>query len=345
VGIKQKFYTIFTIMILIICAISFWLIEKNNSALINLEANRIANIVTTQILADRAVYTNGLVGKLEKEGTGASRDAHDRKGYIMLPAQFVRTVSKKVEKSSGSLYKYSLVSEWNLNKEQGLNDNFDHWAWRQLKEQDAEFSKNDSNTAFNWQSVSRVEEVDGKRVLKYMRADPASVQACVSCHNDYEQQSDILALRKNSNTEQGKIWKLHSLMGALKVEIPISSVELLASEARNELLLSILVLFLVGFLGLLFMISKNVIRPVEESINEVDRFKEIVSDVISKNGAILDGSDEEMVILDQENVDLKALQTCSMKNASNAQLAAAACGNLDDGFTKLNDKMQKMLGK
>lgn len=344
-GIKQKFYSILTVMLLIIVVIMFWLLQKNNNTLINLEANRIANIVTTQILADRAIYTMGLVGKLKKDGAGAAVDSHQRPGYIMLPAQFVRSVSIKVDESSGGLYKYSLVSEWNLNKEQGIKDDFDRWAWDQLKIQDKIFSEQTTSEDFKWKPVSRIDEVNGERVLRYMRADPASAQDCVSCHNAYEKNDAVKLLRKQQGVEPGKIWKLHQLMGALRVEIPISSVEALASASRNQLVVSMFILFLVGFIVLLIMLYKNVIHPVEESINEVNRFKLIVSDVIEKNGAILDGSDEEMNLLDQENIDLDNLQEVSMKNASNAQLAAAACGNLDEGFSQLNSKMQKMLGK
>ena len=332
-------------MVLTIGALSFWLLKNSSNELINLEASRIANIVSTQILYDRAVYTEKLVGKLVNDGKGASRESHNRPGYIMLPAQFVRAVSKKVDDSSAGLYKYSLVSEWNLNLEQGLNDDFDRWAWAQLKAQDEVFSQKNKDKEYNWQPVYRIEQVDGERVLRYMRADPASAQACVSCHNDYEQRDDIKQLRGQFGTEQGKQWKLHQLMGALRVEIPISSVEALASESRTELLVSMFILFLVGFIGLLLLLYKNVIHPVEESVKEVNRFKVIIDDVITKNGAILDGSDEEMEILEQENADLNKLQSVSMKNASTAQLAAAACASLDEGFTKLNNEMKKMLGK
>ncbi len=344
-GIKQKFLVIFIIMAIAIGTISFWLLEKSSDELINLEANRIANIVTTQILIDREVYTDKLVGKLVVDGTGASRTSHEQVGFIMLPAQFIRTVAKKVDKQSKGLYRYSLVSEWNLNMDQGLHNDFDHWAWKQLKDQDAQFAQKPTTTGYNWQPVSRVEMVDGQKMLRYMRADPASAQSCVSCHNDYENQPEILKLRQQQGIEQGKQWQLHQLMGALRVDIPISSVEALASESRKNLLISISLVFLIGFTSLLILLYKNIINPVERSVNEVNRFKNIVDDVIEKNVAILDGSDEEMILLSEENVDLEKLNQTSMKNASSAQLAAAACANLEEGFTELNKEMQKILGK
>ena len=60
-------------------------------------------------------------------------------------------------------------------------------------------------------------------------------------------------------------------------------------------------------------------------------------------------SAEEQLRVISETGDIKLdtteLKKLAMNNASNAELAAASCGELDLGFTELNDEMKKMLGR
>ena len=56
-GIKQKFFSVLIIMFSLISLLSYWLLTDSHNKLIDMEANRIAEIVSSQILADRAVYT------------------------------------------------------------------------------------------------------------------------------------------------------------------------------------------------------------------------------------------------------------------------------------------------
>lgn len=346
-GIKQKFFSVLALLFLIISLLSYWILTNGHSKLIDMEANRIADIVSSQILADRAVYTKELVGKLENDGYGASSDSHKRPGFIMLPAQFVRTVSKKVADSSNDLYRYSLVSEWNLNKDQGLKDEFDQWAWAQLQKQNNEFTDKapQSKEPYPWKPVYKIDNSSGSSILHYMRADPASAAACVSCHNRYEKEADVIAFRKKQHVETEKQWQLHELMGAIRVDIPLSSVQKQAESVETNLMISLAVLFIAGFGTLLFILYQNVIEPAEQAINDVAHFKELVDDVINKNREVLDGTDKQYELLTQDEVNINELQDIALKSASDAQLAAASCGNLEDGFKTLNDKMQKMLGK
>jgi len=85
-GIKGKFSIVTLLIGIIISLASYFILERSNNKLIEMEATRIADIVSTQILADRAIYTKTLVGKLKKDGVGADRDWHDKKGFIALPA-------------------------------------------------------------------------------------------------------------------------------------------------------------------------------------------------------------------------------------------------------------------
>jgi hypothetical protein len=50
---------------------------------------------------------------------------------------------------------------------------------------------------YSWKPVYRFEAHNGAPVLSYMRADPAAAESCVSCHNQYEQQAEIIAMRNS----------------------------------------------------------------------------------------------------------------------------------------------------
>ena len=176
-GIRGRFLLVTVLIALTVGGSSYWILERSNQELLELNAVRIADIVTSQVAADRAEYSANVVGKLKKEGTGSAVDSPERQGYVQLPAQFARAVSQRVAAQAGDLYSYSLLSEWNLHEDQGLKDDFDRWAWRQLMEQDAAFQAAgppDERLGYPWKPVYRFETAGGAPVLRYLRADPAS---------------------------------------------------------------------------------------------------------------------------------------------------------------------------
>ncbi len=336
-------------MALLVGVVTYGILTRSHDDLIDMEAQRIAEIVTTQVIADRAIYTKELVGKLKNDGTGAARDSHQRTGYIQLPAQFVRKVSKKVEENAGGLYSYNLISQWNLNEDQGLKDDFDQWAWQQLLVQDEGFRKNGSSSPGGhlWKPVSRIDSEDGLPVLRYLRADPASAPSCVSCHNSYEKRAEVIALRQTNNVKSGKQWELNELMGAIRVDIPLISVQEMAAGARRDLLSSIAGVFVIGFVGLLGVLYMSVIRPTEKSILEVEQFRHRVDAVVDCARNLLIGTEKQLDAFNgsSEINDLDHVRKIAIENASNAELAAASCGELDFGFKNMNSKFQKMLGR
>ena len=76
-----------------------------------------------------------------------------------------------------------------------------------------------------WRVISRIDEQDGIRVLRYLKADPASDMSCVACHNAYEKRPDILARRTAEGITPGKQWKQNELLGALYVTVPLDKAE------------------------------------------------------------------------------------------------------------------------
>jgi methyl-accepting chemotaxis protein len=218
------------------------------------------------------VYTSDLVGKLSREGGGAARDSHDKPGFIPLPAQFIRMVSEQVQRRAGNLYSYSLVSQWNLNEDQGLKDEFDRWAWDQLLEQEKQFeaSGEPGEAGYPWRAIYRFEQAGGGSTLVYMRADPASAPACVACHNSLEQRPEVIASRRSAGVEPAKTWKLHGLMGAVKVRVPIEEVARVAAAGRNWTLGGLGLVLLLGFGVLFWCMRQWVLKPLEDTAEVVE---------------------------------------------------------------------------
>ncbi|VAV85596.1 Methyl-accepting chemotaxis protein I (serine chemoreceptor protein) [hydrothermal vent metagenome] len=160
-------------------------------------AVKAAQMVTIQIKEDRAKYTKGVIAKLKKElpGFKPARDWSTLKGGVPLPATFVQEVSEKINKSG--IYRYDLLSRWNLNKAKGLSSKFENEAFNALM-------------ANKDEPFYRFMNYKGKSVLRYATPDIAGAAACVNCHNAHPASAK-------------RDFKLGDVMGTLIVTIPVSS--------------------------------------------------------------------------------------------------------------------------
>ncbi len=157
-----------------------------------------AEIATIQIVEDRKQYTKNIIVKLKKDGivdVHPNRDYAKISGGIPLPATFVQEVSSKINEKG--VYSYDLLSKWNINKEKGLNTDFEREAFDYLYNKEGEV-------------FSSFMVHNGIYTLRYATADIASAEACVGCHNNHEESP------KND-------FKLGDVMGVLVVNIPIGT--------------------------------------------------------------------------------------------------------------------------
>jgi len=183
------------------------------------QAFAIAEVVDSLIRSARANYTDAVVGKLKKDGTGASVDHMNKKGFAPLPAQFVRRLAAD---KNNKKFDFVLRSLWNLNKNQNLQNKFEKEGWGFLEAQQTRALK--SKIPFRnikWQPYVKVEDVGGVKTLRYMSADTASASSCVTCHNAYERKAEIKKWRKEQGVRPGKLFKMHELMGALSISVPL----------------------------------------------------------------------------------------------------------------------------
>lgn len=158
-----------------------------------------AEVATIQIVEDRKQYTKNIIVKLKNDGivdVHPNRDYARIGGGIPLPATFVQEVSSKINEKG--VYSYDLLSKWNINKEKGLNTDFEREAF--------DYLYNKEGGVF-----SRFMVHNGIYSLRYATADVASAEACVGCHNNHEDSP------RND-------FKLGDVMGVLVVNIPIGTV-------------------------------------------------------------------------------------------------------------------------
>lgn len=227
----------FALIVLAVCATNYLILVHSQKTIIEHEALRIAEVTTSQALATLTAYTTFVADKLGRYGIGAHADFPNKKGYIPLPAQFLKMAGREASISSSGLYSYRPLSKWNLEPTQGLQDNFQQWAWSQLEEQD----KPAPQQAIAWKPVWRFETVEGVRTVRYMTADAVAKASCVQCHNAIERTPEVFARRISNGVAPGKQWSQYQLLGAIEANIPVGRVEALAAtQAQRTLALSVL---------------------------------------------------------------------------------------------------------
>lgn len=233
---------------LIAFLVSYYVIKDAVKKTIENQAITVAEIVAAQATTARSVYALEIAEKLKRDGFGPHVNSDQMPGYVPIPAEFLKMIGEASSASSADLFHYKPVSKWNLEPNQGISDDFLTWAWPLLEKQDVQ----DPTGPISWKPVWRFELNEGKKTLRYLRADAASQISCVDCHNDYEKKPEIIALRKASGVEPGKQWKQHQLLGALAITIPLDSVEYVAAGQIQITTLLILGILLISFLAMMW---------------------------------------------------------------------------------------------
>lgn len=180
----------------------------------------VAKAVDTMVRSTRATYTQTVVTKLKKDGKGAKQKSGKLKGFVPLPAQFVRNVAIHSEASGKANFTVALRSAWNLNPEQGLQDDFEREGWAYLMQQQA--GQAESLASINWQPYTQISTINGVQTLRYFSADTAVGGACVSCHNNWEGRDMVKSVRTAAGLEVDKQFVLHELMGAVSISVPMN---------------------------------------------------------------------------------------------------------------------------
>ena len=248
------------ILLIIVGVSGYFVIKESQYRLIEHQAVNIAEIVARQASVARSVYSQEIVAKIKKDGTGvADIDYHNKVGAIPLPAQFLKEMSAKASTSSNDLYKYRPVSKWNINAAQNLDTPFLKSAWLELEQQD----QNMPTKSIGWLPSFEIKNVGGKDVLHYLKADPASSDSCVQCHNAYEQEDRIIQRRIDQGIKPGRSWEKNQLLGAVFVEIPMDKIQSIAFKETTQTIVYIVGVLLVGLGVLAFFLIGNMSKAKE----------------------------------------------------------------------------------
>jgi diguanylate cyclase (GGDEF)-like protein len=260
IGLRRRVLVTAVAFLSAVVALTGYLISGGQQSLIEFQAVHLAEIVARQSAASRSVYAEHVVGKLARDGAGGASERYEgEKGNVPLPAQFFKLVGKRASLESEGLYRYRPVSKWNLAADQGLSDDFQHWAWAKLEAQDRVAPP----APIAWEPAWRIEPVEGVSTLRYLRADPAVSKSCVVCHNALEARPQSVAMRVDGGVSIGKVFELNRLMGAIEVQVPLERVAGLARVQNRVALLSVLVLALGGMLCIGYFVYADVSRARE----------------------------------------------------------------------------------
>ena len=246
----------FALIILLVGGICYLTLVRAQSRIIEHEAIRIAEVVTHQALSSRSVFATLVADKLSADGFGSDENYQHLRGFVPLPAQYLKHVAHHVRDTNQGLYSYTPLSKWNQDPRQGLHDDFQRWAWQQLEQQDQAAPKG----PIPWRPVWRYETIDGRRMLRYMSADPAVADNCVSCHNALEKRPETVAYRQQAHIVPGKQWRLNQLMGALEVDVPVDRVEAIANRQSRVTLVTVVSTTLAGVLVAALLALWNIRR-------------------------------------------------------------------------------------
>jgi diguanylate cyclase (GGDEF)-like protein len=249
IGLRRRVAFIAILCLVAVGLVTWRMVYLGQQRVIQHQALEVAEVVARSALSARSVYTTQIVEKLSRDGFGAHAAFEGQAGFVPLPAQFLKMFGQQVSKENDGLFSYKPVSKWNIEPTQYLSDDFLRWAWPQLEVQD----RLDPKGPIDWLPVWRIEEVNGRRILRYLRADPASAQSCVACHNAHELLEDVRAQRVALGVTPGKQFRLHQLLGAIDVAIPLDKVEVFAA-GQNRVTLAVIIgvagagVFILGFL-------------------------------------------------------------------------------------------------
>lgn len=183
----------------------------------------VAATIDDLVKTARLQYTRIVVNKLEKEGTGSALH-YNKKCFVPLPAQFVRSIANVKRESGGYLpeYQFALRSYWNINKAQDLQGDFEKQGWKFLLEQQARYQQTGKSLRYlKWLPYIKMLQTPEGRVLRYFGVDIASSLSCVNCHNRLEASEDIMQYRLKQGKLREKEFELYELLGAISIDVKI----------------------------------------------------------------------------------------------------------------------------
>ena len=137
----------------------------------DVSAQKMADAIFSVIEADRAVYTQNVVHRLQNEDEVITAEERwKEESALPLPAQMLRMGAERVAESNAG-FSYALLSLWPINAQNKPKTPLEEKGLQQA---------NDKKQNFYGE-----ETLGGKRYFTAVYPDIAVSKACVTCHNDH----------------------------------------------------------------------------------------------------------------------------------------------------------------
>lgn len=168
--------------------------ENNNAATI--APQKAADMLHSVISADRGVYTKLVVNRLVNQEHVIKATEHWQEDKTLpLPAQMLRAGAEAVQEKSTD-FSYNLLSLAAINPQNKPKTD--------VEKQGLEFVANNADKNFYGE-----EKLGDKNYFTAVYPDKATVEACISCHN-------------NHKDSPKKDFKLNDVMGGVVIRIPLN---------------------------------------------------------------------------------------------------------------------------
>ena len=220
-----------------IAAASWWLISAARTESVEREALRVAEVVARQIR----------LAPLAPLADPAGRETGDVHGQVPV------TEPEQV-------YSVRLLSAWNLSPRGALTDDFERWAWAELRAQDPV----DPKLPIQWKPAWRIEKEGQSRTLRYLSAEPATGENCLRCHAQAEARPQVKAMRAAMSQVATPERQLHLLLGAVEISVPLAGIEATSGASWTTLAAQLGGVILGGLALASFLVVVNQRRGARE---------------------------------------------------------------------------------
>jgi len=275
---KKQLIYVLIIAFIAMGLITYQIVKDTINKSIETNALLVAKVIIGQSKVIRNVYIREVINKLRNEGTGAHSDYQSKPGYIPITAQLQRMLSDEARLILTDI-EYKPVSKWNMGPYNLGDDDFLHWGWEQLEEQDDQVD----GESYDWKPVWRIEDSHKGKTLRYMDAVVATGNNCVSCHQKLESTERIKKLRQQASVPE-QVYLLHHLMGAFTISIPLASVQALTDQHLNQFILWISLTLGISFVLILWF-STNSLKQLRNLVDlKIQSHQDQLTGLLNRRG-------------------------------------------------------------
>jgi hypothetical protein len=187
-------YTTIGVMIVWGLCWTYSLQAKDPPSPLGIPPEKVAEYVHAVLEADRTVYTNHVVNRMQAKGIVSAAEHWENENALPLPAQFLQHSGKLVAEGGRGI-RYRLISLWPIYQRNAPATEFERKALEALNQQ--------GNRPFTGVVTS-----GKKQYFQAIYADRAVSAACVTCHNTHP-----LSPKRD--------FRANDVMGGMAITIPL----------------------------------------------------------------------------------------------------------------------------